>query len=95
VVPRDQLLAARGWTDDEWDAAAGRLVERGWLASSGELTDEGRRQRQAIEDATDALAVVRGVDLGPAVAAATPIAEAIADAALIRYPNPIGLPPPT
>jgi hypothetical protein len=95
VVPRERLLAARGWTDDEWDAAAARLVERGWLEPSGALTEQGRARRQAIEDATDELAAVRGVDLGPAVEAARPIADAVAAADLIRYPNPIGLPPPT
>jgi hypothetical protein len=94
VVPRERLLASRGWTDDEWDAAAARLADRGWLDAAGALTDEGRSRRDAIERRTDELAVVPGVDLAAAVAAARPIADAVAAADLITYPNPIGLPPP-
>ena len=31
AAPRDWLQRARGWSDEEWDVAAGRLTRRGWL----------------------------------------------------------------
>jgi hypothetical protein len=47
----------RGWTDAEWDAAIGRLRDRGLLDGSGELTASGRRLRDEVEARTDALTV--------------------------------------
>jgi hypothetical protein len=51
------LRKTRGWTDDEYDAAAGRLRDAGWLDADGQLSDEGRTHRQRIEDDTDRLAI--------------------------------------
>ncbi|GGZ38409.1 SCO6745 family protein [Streptomyces poonensis] len=45
----------RGWTRDDWDAAAGRLRERGLLDADGELTEAGTALRAEIEDETDRL----------------------------------------
>ena len=61
-LPTTLLKDTRGWTDDEWDAAAVTLRERGWLAPGASadhlaLTDEGSRVRNAVEEATDRLAV--------------------------------------
>jgi hypothetical protein len=56
-VPRIALQATRGWTDDEWDAAAAGLQRRGWLTPDGSFTDAGRAHRQGVEDRTDALAL--------------------------------------
>ncbi|MER7850735.1 hypothetical protein ABTZ03_43180 [Kitasatospora sp. NPDC096077] len=50
---RQVLQPMRGWTDDEWDAAGARLVERGWLTADGTVTELGRIRHQALEDATD------------------------------------------
>lgn len=50
------LRASRAWADEDWDAAASRLRERGWLAGDGTLTEEGERERNAIEEMTDRLA---------------------------------------
>jgi hypothetical protein len=94
VVGRERLQGARGWSDEEWDAAAARLVERGWLDRSGALSDLGRERRAAIDRATDELATPAGIDLAPVVEALAPIAAAVATADTIPYPNPIGLPPP-
>ena len=94
VVPRDRLRAARGWTDEQWDAAASRLVDRGWLDGSGALTPLGRDRRADIEARTDALATVPGVGLAAVIDAVAPVAAAVAAADVILYPNPIGLPPP-
>jgi hypothetical protein len=53
---RASILPIRGWTEDEWDAATGRLVERGWLTPDGAFTAAGRAGRAAIEAHTDVLA---------------------------------------
>jgi hypothetical protein len=59
-VPADVLKATRAWPQEDWDAGVHRLVERG-LVVTGEdrlaLTEQGRRLRQDIEDATDMAAV--------------------------------------
>lgn len=50
------LRATRGWSDDEWDAARGRLLDRGLLrdaADGDELTDEGVALRRSVERQTD------------------------------------------
>jgi hypothetical protein len=57
------LRSTRGWTDEEWAAAAVRLRDRGWLRPAADadhlsLSDEGAAVRQDIEEATDRLSVV-------------------------------------
>jgi hypothetical protein len=48
------LKVARGWSDDEWDAAVARLVERGlWSADQGGLTERGTALRVWVEQRTD------------------------------------------
>ncbi|MGW0823438.1 SCO6745 family protein [Streptomyces sp. NPDC002845] len=49
------VLATRGWTRDDWAAAADRLRERGLLDAEGELTEAGITLRQDIESETDRL----------------------------------------
>lgn len=51
------LQTSRAWPDEDWAAASARLVARGWLDGSGQLTEEGQTVRQRIEDRTDALAL--------------------------------------
>lgn len=63
-VPAEVLRVSRAWSEDEWAAAVEGLQARGLLAStkgtnSGDpdqlvFTEEGRDQRQRIEDWTDA-----------------------------------------
>ncbi|MEU6220732.1 hypothetical protein ABZ845_24960 [Streptomyces sp. NPDC047022] len=48
-------LATRGWSVQDWDAASGRLRERGLLDAEGELTDTGTALRREIEAETDRL----------------------------------------
>ena len=54
---REPLRKTRGWTTEQWDAAVGRLQERGWVDSEAQLTEEGRAVRQRVEDRTDVLAL--------------------------------------
>jgi hypothetical protein len=96
-LAREQLQPMRGWTDEEWDEAAGRLAARGWLDQDGRLTPAGAAARQAVEDATD-LAAARlwarlGADATEELAAAlAPVA--VACAADLPFPNPVGVPAP-
>ena len=52
---------SRGWTDEEWQAAFGRLRLLGWVDAEGAPTDTGRAARARLEDATDRAANV-GID---------------------------------
>ena len=61
-LPVGLLRTTRGWTDEEWESAAGRLRDRGWLRPMADadhlsLSDEGAAVRQDIEEATDRLSV--------------------------------------
>ncbi|MET7475837.1 hypothetical protein ABZT17_15925 [Streptomyces sp. NPDC005648] len=49
------VFASRGWSREEWDAAAGRLRGRGLLDAEGELTEQGVALRARIEAETDRL----------------------------------------
>lgn len=63
-VPAAVLKASRQWSDDEWAAAAQRLVDRGWLTPDLEFTEVGRDRRQRIEDRTDDLGLAPYRELG-------------------------------
>ncbi|WP_171168964.1 SCO6745 family protein [Streptomyces sp. I05A-00742] len=96
-IPRSELQPFRGWTDDEWEAAARRLADRGLLAPDGTATEEGRRLHTAVEEATDRAAARpwRGVapdGVRELTDVLTPLA--LACAGELRFPNPIGLPEP-
>ena len=93
-LPGTFLRDTRGWPDAEWDAGAERLVQRGLLqsvdASKGgpatALTDRGTALRQAIEEATDRLAIVPYRQLGEEGCAelralARPFSRTVVDAA--------------
>lgn len=56
--------ALRGYTDEEWAAAAARLADRG-LVVDGELTEAGQQLRSTLEAETDALALDPWSHLGP------------------------------
>ncbi|MGA5819331.1 SCO6745 family protein [Kitasatospora sp. NPDC094028] len=91
---REDVQPVRGWTDAEWEAAAGRLVERGWLTAEGTVTELGRIRHQALEAATD-LAAARvwenypRAELDRLAAALKPI-SALCRGSLPWYP--VGLP---
>ena len=55
-IGRDQLQPARGWTDDEWNAATEDLVAGGLLDRAGRVTEAGRQRITEVEQATDAAA---------------------------------------
>ena len=84
-IPRESLQPNRGWTDEEWDAAAARLAERGVLGDAGLLA--------SVEEATDAAAARawRGVDTARVREVVGPLAAACM-AHVIPAQSPIGLP---
>ncbi|WP_214400989.1 SCO6745 family protein [Pseudonocardia lacus] len=47
--------ASRGWSEDEWAAAAAGLTERGLLDGDGALTEQGADLRKRLEVDTDRL----------------------------------------
>lgn len=56
--------ASRGWSQEQWDAAAARLADRGLLAADGALTESGAALRKRIEDDTSRLGLVPWAHLG-------------------------------
>jgi hypothetical protein len=53
---RTTMQPARGWTDEQWQAAAERLRTRGWLGPDGNATAAGRTAYAEVEAVTDRLA---------------------------------------
>jgi hypothetical protein len=89
----------RGWSDDDWNGAARRLRERGWIDESGALTAAGTAARDDVEATTDALAREPLARLGARDSARLldlllPIARELSRQDAIRWPNPIGVPRP-
>ena len=100
AVTRERQQGARAWTDDEWEAATDRLVERGWLAADrSSLSPAGIDGRARVEDTTDRLALAPWLTVGADAGARfdellRPLCEDVVAAGEISFPNPIGLPPP-
>jgi hypothetical protein len=97
-LPVELLQKSRGWSDDEWTYARGRLVRRG-LMDAGGATPEGLRLRRWIEGTTDDLAgMVTGraasTDATTLIAGLSSVSAAVRAAGVISYPNPMGLPEP-
>jgi hypothetical protein len=52
-MSREVLQPVRGWTDEQWAAAAARLTERGLIGADATITAAGRAVYDAVEAATD------------------------------------------
>ncbi|GIM68128.1 hypothetical protein Aco04nite_09370 [Winogradskya consettensis] len=50
------MQQARGWTDEQWQAALHRLADRGWIAGDGTATAAAREAYAQVEALTDRLA---------------------------------------
>jgi hypothetical protein len=91
-TPAATIREARGWTEAEWDAAAAGLAARGLDG------DGGRALLADIEARTDALAWETGLaPIGTGAGerlAETLLPSARRAASLLRFPNPMALPPP-
>jgi hypothetical protein len=98
TVPREVLQPARGFTDEEWEAAVDRLRHRGVLNEDGALTDDGAQCRRAVEAATDRLARGPWHRIGPERTEELhrllePMALALASSGVLPLVNPIGVSP--
>ncbi|GAA2160387.1 hypothetical protein GCM10009727_73470 [Actinomadura napierensis] len=52
----EEVFASRQWTDEQWNAARGRLAARGLIDGDGHATEVGVRLRASVEKCTDELA---------------------------------------
>ena len=90
----DTVKPFRGWSDDDWIAAIGRLHERGVLDDTGQITEAGIALHVAVEHLTDELATtpLRAIqsELAELAHILTPVVRAL-DTAVIPYPNPMGV----
>jgi hypothetical protein len=99
-LPGSFLREYRGWSEEEWAAAADRLRERGWLAADASLTEAGAAARDDRERRTDELAMAPWRRLGPDGCARLlalldePVRLAVAGGG-VPFPNPVGLPAPS
>jgi hypothetical protein len=97
LVPEQRSF--RGWTEEEWAAAADALRTRGWLDADGLVTAAGRRAREEVEARTDrsAALALRGLgsdDLAMLLGTLGPAAHSIAEHGAVPYPNAMGVPQP-
>jgi hypothetical protein len=97
--PEDGLRANRGWSADEWSAAAASLMSRGLVDDEGHITAAGAELRQTIEDGTDRLAapIVEGIGADAAdelVGLLRPLADAVMAAGAVPAHNNMGVPWP-
>lgn len=84
--------ATRGWSEEEWSAAAERLRDKGLLDAAGELTEAGTALRADLEHETDRLAAAPYDGLGAAgVARLTDLAGGLAAVALGNGAYPAGI----
>lgn len=96
AIPPELLTDSRGWTSDDWVVARSGLAARGLMSPGGEITDAGRALRHHVEQRTDELSwrsIERAMgDPDEVVRRLAPVADAVIDAAIISFPNPMGLP---
>ncbi|SHN25376.1 SCO6745 family protein [Streptomyces yunnanensis] len=98
-VPEGTMREDRGWTEEEWAAAADRLRSRDLLDAHGAPTASGLRERTHIEEETDRLAARLLRPLSPSevdelLELLHPVVRRILAADVLPFPNPIGLPHP-
>ncbi len=96
-LPEDMFVLARGFEQDEWEAAKEKLTMRGLLAD-GRLTAEGTSLRARVEGLTNNLAdppldSTTAQELARLTETLERCARAINDSGLIPIENPMGLPP--
>jgi hypothetical protein len=98
-LPEAMFLSARGWSADEWAAAAAALTAGGLLDAGG-ISVDGARLRSSVEAMTDHQAErVTGpwseAERRDVLDGLRPLGAAIHAAGVIAYPNPMGLPEPS
>lgn len=97
--PEDGLRSHRGWSAEDWLAAAASLTERGLVDDDMRITAAGTELRETIEDGTDRLAapIVTAIGTDAAdelVALLRPLAEAVMAGGAVPAHNNMGVPWP-
>jgi hypothetical protein len=97
--PEDGLRSNRGWSADDWSAAAESLIARGMVDDEMRVTSAGAELRQAIEDGTDRLAAPIVAAIGndgadELVGLLRPFANAVMTAGVVPAHNNMGVPWP-
>ena len=97
--PEDGLRTRRGWSDEEWDAAAAALSSRGWVEEDGRITAAGAGVRDGVERDTDRLAEPIVTALGDdradeLLSLLRPLAERVMNAGAVPAHNNMGVPWP-
>jgi hypothetical protein len=96
----ETLRTTRGWSPEEWAAAADELRDRGWLSSAGGLTTTAWREVRAYERLTDELAAGPWRRLGArrlaeVVSLLEPLCAAVVDAGGVPVGDGLGSPWPS
>jgi hypothetical protein len=94
--PADLLRRSRGWSEDEWAYARGRLARRGLVDETG-ATGAGLELRRWVEATTDDLAGMvtgraHGSDARALYRDLSAVTDAVRATGVIHFPNPMGLP---
>ena len=97
-VPRTTTQPSRGWGDDDWEGAAGRLRARGLVGPDGSATPAGEALHHDVERRTDELAsrpwaVVEGRERAAVEEGLAPVARAVLGTVAVPVPNPMGWAP--
>ena len=86
----------RGWSDEDWIDAIGRLASRDLLDETGQITPGGAEVRDGVEAMTDRLArepvTAIQTELAELASVLTPIVASLTGR-VIPYPNPMGVEP--
>ena len=99
-APGALLRERRGWSEEDWAAAAARLGSRGWREGDGRLSEAGQTARAALERRTDDLAMAPWRHLGDQGCARLldlldRPTRLVVEAGGVPFPNPVGLPAPS
>ena len=97
AIPTEVLRDNRGWSEEDWEAAAADLAARGLLHVDGRPTDAGRTLHGEVEDLTDRLAEPAYAGLSDGAleelhGALSACAAGVVASGLVPFPNPMGLP---
>ena len=91
----EDLRLGRGWSEDDWGAAADRLARLGWVVD-GILTPDGAQARADVEAVTDAAARRPWAALSPeeqdrSAELLGPVARAVWASGVLPASNPVGV----
>lgn len=95
-VPKEFIMRARDYDDEQWSHYRDRLIRRGLLDEHDELAAAGQELKQRIEDTTDALALgaLDALDDGEVETlfrVLTPITRKVVSAGDVPAATPMGL----